>query len=141
MPVHELSLGSSATLVVIDVQNAIDDLKWGPRNNLDAEDQIASLLAAWRGVKWPIVHIRHDSTDPTSPYRPGQVGNDSSQQSLRFDEDEQFRTLSLKTSRRLGFGERTVKVPGSAFIVLRGAVVLEPPVESLEELLGQQRYS
>jgi hypothetical protein len=36
----------------------------------------ASLLAAWRRLERPIVHIRHDSTDPVSPYRPGQVGND-----------------------------------------------------------------
>src|SRR5262245_35526309 len=56
---------------------------------------------------------------------------------VALDEDEQFRNLSLKTSGRLGFGERTVKVPGSAFIVLRGAVVLELPMESLKELLGQ----
>jgi nicotinamidase-related amidase len=67
---------STAALLVVDVQNAIDDAKWGPRNNLHAEDRIVSLLAAWRRLEWPIVHIRHDSTNPVSPYRPGQVGND-----------------------------------------------------------------
>jgi nicotinamidase-related amidase len=76
MPVHEPRFDSTAALLVVDVQNAIDDAKWGPRNNLHAEDRIVSLLAAWRRLDWPIVHIRHDSTNPASPYRPGQVGND-----------------------------------------------------------------
>jgi nicotinamidase-related amidase len=76
MPIHEPTFDSTAALLVVDVQNAIDDGKWGPRNNLHAEDRIVSLLAAWRRLGWPIVHVRHDSTDPVSPYRPGQVGND-----------------------------------------------------------------
>jgi nicotinamidase-related amidase len=37
---------------------------------------VARLLAHWRGRGWPIFHIRHDSTDPNSHYRPGQAGND-----------------------------------------------------------------
>ena len=63
-------------LVVIDVQNAIDDPMWGPRNNPDAEATIAGLLAAWRRQGLPILHVRHDSTEPASAYRPGQPGND-----------------------------------------------------------------
>lgn len=63
-------------LVVIDVQRAIDDPNWGPRNNADAEDRIAELLDAWRSRALPLVHIRHDSTEPNSAYRPGQAGND-----------------------------------------------------------------
>jgi nicotinamidase-related amidase len=63
-------------LVVIDVQNAIDDPMWGPRNNPGAEDVIAGLLAWWRSRKLPIIHVRHDSTEPDSAYRPGQSGND-----------------------------------------------------------------
>lgn len=62
-------------LVLVDVQNAIDDPKWGPRNNPQAELRIADLIAAWRGAAAPVVHIRHDSTEPLSPYRPGQPGN------------------------------------------------------------------
>jgi nicotinamidase-related amidase len=76
MPIHEPTFDSTAALLVVDVQRAIDDAKWGPRNNLHAEERIVSLLAAWRRLGWPIVHVRHDSTDPVSPYRPGQVGND-----------------------------------------------------------------
>jgi nicotinamidase-related amidase len=62
-------------LLIVDVQAAIDDPKWGPRNNPDAEARIADLLAAWRGAGAPIIHIRHDSTEAASPYRPGQPGN------------------------------------------------------------------
>jgi nicotinamidase-related amidase len=68
-------IGRDAALLVIDVQNAIDDPKWGPRNNPDAEANIAKLLAAWRDSGRAIFHVRHDSTFPDSPYRPGQPGN------------------------------------------------------------------
>jgi sporulation protein YlmC with PRC-barrel domain len=42
-----------------------------------------------------------------------------------LDEDKLFDALLMKTSRSLGFGERTVRVPGGAFIALRGSVVLD----------------
>jgi nicotinamidase-related amidase len=76
MPVRELHFDRSAALVVVDVQNAIDDPKWGPRNNPAAEQNIVSLLTEWRRLRWPIAHVRHDSTNSVSPYRPGQIGND-----------------------------------------------------------------
>lgn len=65
----------SATLLVIDVQNALDDPIWGDRGQPEMEASIAKLLEKWREQGDPIVHIRHDSTDPKSPYRPGQDGN------------------------------------------------------------------
>ena len=68
-----------AVLLIIDVQKAIDasyHAADGPRNNLDAERKIAQLLSLWRREKRPIIHIRHDSTVPTSAYRPGQIGNE-----------------------------------------------------------------
>ena len=69
-------LPERAALVIIDFQKAIDDPKWGPRNNPDAEAQTARLLAAWRGAGWPVVHVQHLSREPDSPYRPGQPGCD-----------------------------------------------------------------
>ena len=45
------------------------------RNNPDAEKKAAALLNAWRETKRPIFHIRHDSREPQSHYRPGQPGN------------------------------------------------------------------
>lgn len=67
---------SIPSLLLIDLQKAIDHPSWGRRNNLDAELNIANLLQEWRKLKLPIYHIRHDSTDPNSHYRPGQSGND-----------------------------------------------------------------
>ena len=70
-----MQLPPTTALVVVDVQDAIDHSKWGPRNNRHAECRIARLLEAWRKVEMAIVHVRHDSTEPDSPYRPGQPGN------------------------------------------------------------------
>ena len=70
-----MRIPKDTALLIIDMQNAIDDPKWGPRNNPGAEDNIAALLVAWRGAGFPVVHIRHDSAEPASPYRPGQSGN------------------------------------------------------------------
>jgi nicotinamidase-related amidase len=67
-----VALPHSAALVVIDVQYAIDHPSWGQRNNPQAEGNIAALLAAWRATGRPIYHVRHDSTEPQSHYRPGQ---------------------------------------------------------------------
>ena len=70
------SLPPSAALIIIDLQNAIDHPSWGQRNNLDAERNVALLLHAWREGRRPVYHIRHDSLQPNSHYRPGQSGND-----------------------------------------------------------------
>ena len=42
------------------------------------------LLNAWRARGWPIYHVRHDSQEPDSPYRPGQPGNDFKSEALPF---------------------------------------------------------
>lgn len=70
------SLPKNAALIVIDVQKAIDDPSWGVRNNPQAEGNIAELLKAWRTAGRPIYHVRHDSLEPRSTYRPGQPGHD-----------------------------------------------------------------
>ena len=70
---------SHAVLLIIDVQKAIDaeyHAAEGPRNNPEAERNMARLLAAWRQEQRPIVHVRHDSTFAASAYRPGQAGNE-----------------------------------------------------------------
>jgi hypothetical protein len=78
-------LAADVALLVIDLQKAIDDPRWakdGPRNNPEAEANIARLLASWREAGRPIFHIRHDSTEPQSAYRPGQPGNDFKAEAL-----------------------------------------------------------
>ena len=70
-----MRLPADATLIVIDVQAAIDDPRWGPRNNPGAEDNIARLLARWRTEGLPLIHVRHNSVEPSSPYAPGAPGH------------------------------------------------------------------
>ena len=65
-----------AALILIDLQKAIDDPSWGTRNNPQAESIARALLDKWRGLSAPLFHIRHDSTEPQSTYRPGQSGNE-----------------------------------------------------------------
>jgi nicotinamidase-related amidase len=63
------------TLLVVDLQQGFDAPAWGRRNNLDLERRAGALLQAWRGSGRPVTHVRHMSTDPSSPLRPGQPGN------------------------------------------------------------------
>ena len=70
-----MRLPCDAALLLIDLQQAIADPIFGPRNNPDAEANVAALLAAWRAESLPIIHIRHDSTERASPYRPDAPGH------------------------------------------------------------------
>ncbi len=73
-----MELLANAALLVVDVQKGLDEAAYygGGRNNPQAEQHIAQLLAAWRSSGRPIIHIKHNSTEPQSPLRPGQSGND-----------------------------------------------------------------
>jgi len=64
-----------STLLVVDLQDGFDAPSWGRRNNPHLEQRVADLLRVWRGTGRPVVHVRHMSTDPSSPLRPGQPGN------------------------------------------------------------------
>lgn len=61
----------SATLIIIDMQLAMDDPRYGVRGQLDAEDNIAALLTHWRELGNAVVHIQDNDLDPDSPYSPG----------------------------------------------------------------------
>lgn len=71
-------LSPNTALIIVDVQKGLDEHAYygGNRNNPDAEANIAKLLQFWRETKRPIFHIKHNSTNPESPLRPNQIGND-----------------------------------------------------------------
>lgn len=71
------ALPEDTALIIIDVQKGLDEFDyWGERNNLEAEQNMAGLLDAWRRRGWAIYHIHHQSKNPKSPLRPNYVGNE-----------------------------------------------------------------
>jgi nicotinamidase-related amidase len=64
-----------AALLLVDIQQGLDDPRYGSRNNPDAEQRIAELLAAWRESGRPVIHVQHMSTQPHSAFRPELSGN------------------------------------------------------------------
>ncbi len=64
MPAPELD--RSTALILIDIQYAFDDPKWGERNNPQAEENAGRLLAEWRASERPVVHVQHLSTSEGS---------------------------------------------------------------------------
>jgi len=67
-----LHFDARAALIPIDVQQAFD---LAASSNPAMEANGLRLLAAWRSAGLPLLHVRHDSVQPGSPFRPGQPGN------------------------------------------------------------------
>ncbi|WP_095077416.1 cysteine hydrolase family protein [Pseudomonas sp. Irchel s3h17] len=65
---------ANATLILIDQQKGIHHPRLGPRNNPQAEDCMARLLAEWRRLARPVIHVQHLSREPDSVFWPGQSG-------------------------------------------------------------------
>jgi len=71
------TLPKETALLIVDVQNAIDNSQWaryGKRNNLNAENNMALILNKWRQAGRKVIHIKHESKEIDSTYRPGFVG-------------------------------------------------------------------
>lgn len=68
-----LDLPHDAVLLTIDMQLGFDQFKG--RNNPDAEANVAALQEAWRRAGRPLIHVRHDSVEERSVFRPGLPGN------------------------------------------------------------------
>lgn len=68
-----LDLTPDAVLLTVDAQQGFDQFKG--RNNPQLEHNVAALHAAWRAAGRPLVHVRHDSVEPLSAFRPGLPGN------------------------------------------------------------------
>ena len=68
-------LPANAVLIAIDVQQGFLHPSWGPRNNPEAESNIARLLAAWRGAERPVRHVHHSSRSPEGRFHPGDAGH------------------------------------------------------------------
>ena len=58
-------INSSTALILVDVQKAFleKDYPGLKRNNPDAEKLCGTILAKWRELSLPVIHIRHSSTN------------------------------------------------------------------------------
>jgi nicotinamidase-related amidase len=67
-------MAAPTALLIIDMQKGMLNPTLPPRNNVEAEDNIARLLAVWRERDQPVVLVRHISRSPASVFAPGQSG-------------------------------------------------------------------
>jgi nicotinamidase-related amidase len=65
---------ASSALVIVDVQKAFDEIEASARNNPHALEQIVRLMTAFRKAGAPLIHVRHASRDPRSPFRADRPG-------------------------------------------------------------------
>lgn len=130
-------LPAGAALLIIDVQNAIDDPAWakyGPRNNPDAEDNMAAILAAWRHSGRKVFHVKHESVEPGSTYRPGYPGCDF--KPCVAPAPGEAVVVKHVHSAFVGTGlEQTLRAAGAACLVVCG-VITNNSVEATVRMAG-----
>jgi nicotinamidase-related amidase len=124
-------------LVLIDLQKAIDRPDWarhGPRNNPDAERNIARLLEVWRNRGFPIYHVRHDSRHADSSYRPGQPGHDFKPEAMPLPGEtiigKQTNSAFIETDL-----ERQLRAAGCVALLIAG-VITNNCVEATVRMAG-----
>lgn len=124
----------SATLLLIDMQQAMDDPIFSSQGQPDALHQSAQLLEHWRQRGNPIVHIRHDSMDPDSPYSPEKPTNAFKDEVRPLDHE----TIVEKRTNNAFVGTDLMQVLeeiGSSELVVCG-VHLQDCVESTVRMAG-----
>lgn len=69
---------NGAALILIDIQKGFDNIEYwgGERNNPNAETKATELLKIWRKNNFPIYHIKHCSSIPTSLLHITNAGNE-----------------------------------------------------------------
>jgi nicotinamidase-related amidase len=67
---------ASSALIIVDVQKGFDEIEGAgaPRNNPHALAQIVKLMTAFREARVPLIHVRHASHDPDSPFHADRRG-------------------------------------------------------------------
>jgi nicotinamidase-related amidase len=121
-------------LILIDLQKAIDHPSWGVRNNPRAEANVARLLEVWRATKRPVYHIRHDSLEPQSTYRPGQIGHEFKEVALPHAGEPVIG--KHKTNAFIGTElEQTLRSAGHTTLVIAG-VITNNSVEATVRMAG-----
>ncbi len=129
-----MRLPSGAALLVIDLQKAIDHPSWGERNHPDAERNIEALLEAWRATRRPVYHIRHDSTEPASHYRPGQPGHEFKPEAQPLAGEVVIGKSTNSAFVRTGLEQR-LRAAGQRVLVVTG-VITNNSVEATVRMAG-----
>ncbi|MFK4445387.1 nicotinamidase-related amidase [Caballeronia udeis] len=128
-----------SVLLLIDLQKAIDHPDWGVRNNPSAENEISRLLARWRTENWPVWHVRHDSSEPASHYRPGQPGNDFKPEAAPLHGEP---VIAKRTNNAfIGTGlEQRLREGGHTSLVVAG-VITNNSVETTVRMAGNLGFN
>ena len=124
----------SATLILIDMQKAMDDPIFKNSGQPDAVLKSSELLNHWRALGNPIVHIRQDSMDPASPYAPDKPSHDFKDEVAPLDHE----TIVEKRTNNAFIGTDLMQVLeeiGSTDLVVCG-VHLQDCVESTVRMAG-----
>ena len=111
----------SGALLVIDVQKGLAEPSLGERNNPQAESNMAALLAAWRQRGWPLIYIRHCSTEAASFLRPELPGNAYKDEVMPLPGEIEF--TKSTNSAFVGTGlEQHLRSSGIDMLVIAGGI-------------------
>lgn len=121
-------------LVLVDLQKGMAAAALPPRNNPRAEEHAASLLAAWRALRAPVVHVRHISRTPGSPFWPGSKGVEFQAAFVPEPEEQVFEKNVPDAFVHSGL-ERWLRVRGIDGLVMVG-VATHNSVESTARTAG-----